>query len=160
MYKRIIVLLMLICIPFILFSETVLLYTITESGEEDPEQFNDLMESGVMNEFFDAGHIIFNAAVSGDVPEVGLPHYKEAVSMQLAKAGGAAFLLEVKFVYTEVRGRELLSTAMYQLIDVATGDSIEDGSVSIDKKWIEKDEFENGVTAMGRSLAGYALSFL
>ncbi len=160
MIKRIPVILFMLCIPFLLFSETVLLYTITEAGEEDPEQFGDLMESGVMNEFFDAGHIIFNTAVSGDIPEVGLSHYKEAASLQLAKAGGAAFLLEVKFVYTEVKGRDLLSTANYQLINVTTGDLVEDGSVSIDNRWIEKDEFENGVTAMGRSMASYALSFL
>ncbi|MCF6334756.1 MAG: hypothetical protein L3J12_03335 [Spirochaetales bacterium] len=160
MFKRIMVLLILISTPFLLFSETVLLYTITKSGDTDIEQFGDLMESGVMNEFFDAGHIIFNAAVSGDIPEVGLSHYKEAAAMQLAKAGGAAFLLEVKFVYTEVKGRDLLSTANYQLINVTTGDLVEDGSVSIDNRWIEKDEFENGVTAMGRSMASYALSFL
>ena len=160
MIKKLSILLLLMCLPFLLFAETILLYTITETVEDDLEHFGDLIESGVMNEFFDAGHIVFNAAVSGLIPEVGLDHYKEPASMQMAKAGGAAFLLEVKLVYSEVNGQDLPSYAGFQLIDVATGDLIKEGSVSIDKKWIDEGDFENGITAMGRSMASYALSFL
>jgi hypothetical protein len=160
MVKKHLLLVLLFCLPFLLFAETILLYTMTESAVDDLEQFNDLIESGVMNEFFDAGHIVFNAAVSSLVPDVGLDHYKEPASIQMAKAGGAAYLLEVILIYNEVEGRELPSYAEFQLIDVATGNLLKEGSVSIDKKWIDEGDFENGITAMGRSMASYALSFL
>ncbi len=160
MTKKFTIIVLLMCLPFLLFSETILLYTITEASADDLEQFDDLIESGVMNEFFDAGHIIFNAGVSGYIPEIGLDHYKESASLQMAKSGGAAFLLEVKLVYSEVQGITLPADAGFQFIEVATGDLIKEGSVSIDKKWIDEGDFENGVTAMGRSMAGYALSFL
>lgn len=160
MIKKLFISVLILCFPFLLFAETILLYTITEASVEDLEQFGDFIESGVMNEFFDAGHIVFNAAVSGLTPEVGLDHYKEPASMQMAKAGGAAFLLEVKLVYSEVQGRELPSYAGFQFIEVATGDLIKEGSVTIDKKWIDEGDFENGITAMGRSMASYALGFL
>ncbi len=160
MIKRLFLFVLIFCLPFLLFAETILLYTITEASADDLEQFSDFIESGVMNEFFDAGHIIFNAAVSGFVPEVGLDHYKESASMQMAKSGGAAFLLEVELVYSEVKGRSLPAWAGFRLIEVATGDLIKIGSVSIDKKWIDEGDFENGIAAMGRSMASYALSFL
>ena len=160
MIKRLFLFMLIFCIPFLLFAETILLYTITEASADDLEQFSDFIESGVMNEFFDAGHIVFNAAVSGFVPDVGLDHYKEPVSMQMAKSGGAAFLLDVNLVYREVDGRSLPVEAGFRLIEVATGDLIKEGSVSIDKKWIDEGDFENGITAMGRRMASYALSFL
>ena len=160
MIKKLFLFVLILCLPFLLFAETILLYTITEASADDIEQFGDFIESGVMNEFFDAGHIVFNAAVSGFVPEVGLDHHKEPASIQLAKAGGASFLLEVQLVYSEVQGRTLPSYAVFQLIDVLSGDLIKEGSVSIDKKWIDEGDFENGITAMGRSMASYALSFL
>ena len=160
MIKKLLMFVLILCLPFLLFAETILLYTITEAEADDPEQFCDFIESGVMNEFFDAGHIVFNAAVSGFVPDVGLDHYKEPASMQMAKAGGASFLFEVKLVYSEVQGMNLPSYAGFQLIEVSSGDLIKEGSVSIDKKWIDEGDFENGITAMGRSMASYAISFL
>ena len=160
MIKKLFLSVLILCLPFLLFAETILLYTITEAAADDLEQYGDFIESGVMNEFFDAGHIIFNAAVSGYVPEVGLDHYKEPASIQMAKAGGASFLLEVKLVYSKVKGMNLPAYAGFQLIEVSSGDIIKEGSVSIDKKWIDEGDFENGITAMGRSMASYAISFL
>lgn len=160
MVKRLFLFVVILCLPFLLFAETILLYTITEASVDDLEQYAYFIESGVMNEFFDAGHIVFNASVSGFVPDVGLDHYKEPASMQMAKAGGASFLLKVKLVYSEVQGRNLPSYAGFQLIEVSSGDLLKDGSVSMDKKWIEDGDFENGITAMGRSMASYAISFL
>ncbi|RLD32415.1 MAG: hypothetical protein DRI73_07090, partial [Bacteroidetes bacterium] len=95
MIKRLFLFVFIFCLPFLLFAETVLLYTISEASVVDIEQYNDFIESAVMNEFFDAGHIVFNASVLGKVPDIGLDHFKEPASIQMAKAGGEAFLLEV-----------------------------------------------------------------
>ena len=51
MIKKPILIVLLFCLPFLLFAETILLYIITESGEDDLEQFGDLIESGVMQNF-------------------------------------------------------------------------------------------------------------
>jgi len=160
MIKKMVLLLLFCSIPFLLSAETVLLYTISEAGVVDEDQYSDFIESAVMNEFFDAGHIVFNAYVLGEVPDKGLDHYKEPASMQMAKAGGAAFLLEVSLVYSDLKGRNLPGHAEFRFIEVLTGSMIKEGSVNIDKKWIDEGDLEDGLTAMGASMASYALTFL
>jgi hypothetical protein len=161
MIRKSALILSFILIPFFFLSaETVLLYTISEADIVDTDQFADLIDSAVMNEFFDAGHIVFNAAVSGSVPDIGLEHYKEAHSMQLAKAGGAAFLMEVNLVYSEMKGINLPGYAEFRLIKVLSGDIVKEGSVNIDTKWIDKGDLEDDLTAMGLSMASYVLTFL
>ncbi len=160
MINKLFLLLLIFCLPFSLMAETVLLYTISEADVVDEEQFGDLIESAVMNEFFDAGHIVFNASVVGEAPEIGLDHYKEPASLQMAKAGGASFLLEVSLVFSEIKGRNLPGYAEYRLIEVYSGETMKEGFVNIDNKWIDEDDLEDGVTAMGMSMASYALTFL
>jgi len=160
MINRIILFLLILFIPLLLSAETVLLYTISQVDVVDEDQYGDLIESAVMNEFFNAGHIVFNVSVLGAVPEKGLEHFKEPASMQMAKAGGAAFLLEVSLVYSDMKGRNLPGSAKYRFIDVFSGIMIKEGSVNIDKKWIDEGALEDGLAAMGSSMASYALTFL
>ena len=160
MIKKTLLLLLFCFIPFLLSAETVLLYTISEADVVDEDQYSDFIESAVMNEFFDAGHIVFNASVLGEAPRKGLDHYKEPASMQMAKAGGAAFLLEVSLVYSDLKGKNLPGYAEFRFIEVLTGSLIKEGSVNIDKKWIDEGDLEDGLAAMGASMASYALTFL
>lgn len=160
MSKKIIIFLLIIFIPFVLSAETVLLYTMSDADVVDEKQYGDFIESAVMNEFFNAGHIIFNAFVLGQSPEHGLEHFKEAASMQMAKAGGAAFLLEVSLVYSDMNGRNLPGYAEFRLIEVVSGIMVREGTVNIDNEWIDEGDLEDGLTAMGSSMAGYALTFL
>lgn len=160
MIKRLFLLVLIFYIPFLLSAETVLLYTMSEADVVDEEQYSDFIESAVMNEFFNAGHIVFNAFVLGESPERGLEHFKEPASMQMAKAGGAAFLLEVSLVYSDLKGRTLPGYAKFRLIEVFTGAMIKEGSVNIDKKWVDEEGLEDGLSAMGISMASYALTFL
>ena len=160
MIKRFFLLALISCIPFLLYAETVLLYTISEADVVDLDQYSGIIESAVMNEFFDAGHIVFNTSVLGEVPDIGLDHFKEPASLQMAKSGGAAFLLEVSLVYSDLKGRNLPAYAEFRFIEVLTGSMIKEGSVNIDKKWIDEGDLEDGLTAMGASMAGYALTFL
>lgn len=160
MIKKIFIFVLISSIPFLLSAETVLLYTISGVDVVDEDQYCDFIESAVMNEFFDAGHIVFNASVIGEAPEKGLEHYKEPASMQMAKAGGAAFLLEVSLVYSELKGRNLPGYAEFRFIEVLTGTMIKEGTVNIDNKWIDEGDLEDDLSAMGASMAGYALTFL
>jgi len=160
MIKRFLLLVLIFCIPFLLSAETVLLYTISEADVVDIDQYDDFIESAVMNEFFDAGHIVFNASVVGEVPDIGLDHFKEPASMQMAKAGGAAFLLEVNLVYSDIKGRNFPGYAKFRLVEVSSGNVVKEGAVNIDTKWIDDGDLEEGLAAMGTSMAGYALTFL
>lgn len=160
MTKNIFLLILIFCIPFLLSAETVLLYTISDADVVDEEQYGDFIESAVMNEFFDAGHIVFNVSVIGVAPKKGLDHFKEPASMQMAKAGGAAFVLEVNLVYSDVKGRNLPGHAEFRLIEVYSGTMIKTGAVNIEKKWLDEGSLEDGLAAMGASMASYALTFL
>jgi len=157
---KIIMLVLVFFTSFLLSAETVLLYTMVNTDVVDEQQFGDLIESAVMNEFFDAGHIVFNADISGSVPDRGMDYYKESDSLQMAKAGGAAFVLEVKLTYNEVKGKSLPDFAEYRLINVLSGNLIDEGSVSIDQKLVEKDDLEKGMAVMGASMADSALNYL
>ena len=160
MIKRLFLVMLIFCLPILLCAETLLLYIISDADVSDVEQYSDFIESAVMNEFFDAGHIVFNAAVSGVQAEVGLDHYKEPASIQMAKAGGAAFLLEVSLIYSDINGHNLPGVAKFRLIKVLSGDMVKEGSVNIEEKWIDNGALEDGLAAMGMSMASYALTFL
>jgi len=160
MIRKAVLLIFIFSATFLLSAETVLLYTISKADVVDIDQYDDFIESAVMNEFFDAGHIVFNASVLGEVPDIGLDHFKEPASIQMAKAGGAAFLLEVNLVYSDIKGRNFPGCAKFRLIEVLSGDMVKEGSVNIDTKWIDDGDLEDGLTAMGISMASYALTFL
>ena len=160
MLRKPVIILLFFIAPFLLSAETVLLYTMIGADIVDEQQFGDLIESAVMNEFFNAGHIVFNASIFGEQPKRGLDHYKEPASMQMAKAGGAAFLLEVNLIYSDLKGRNLPGYAEFCFIEVFTGAMLKEGSVNIDQKWINEDDLEDGLAAMGSSMASYALTFL
>ncbi len=160
MKRKIIMIVLLFYTGFLLSAETVLLYTIVDTDVVDEQQFGDLIESAVMNEFFDAGHIVFNADVSGVVPDRGMDYYKESDSMQMAKAGGAAFVLEVKLTYNEVKGKTLPDYAEFRFINVLSGNLVDEGSVFIDKKLVDKDDLEKSMAVMGIEMADSALNYL
>ena len=160
MKTKIIMLVLVFFTSFLLSAETVLLYTMVDIGVIDEQQFGDLIESAVMNEFFDAGHIVFNADISGEAPDRGMDYYKESDSLQMAKAGGAGFVLEVKLTYNEVKGKSLPDFAEYRFINVLSGNMMDEGSVSIDKKLVEKYDLEKGLAAMGSEVADSVLNYL
>jgi len=160
MKTKIIMIVLVFFTCFSLSAETVLLYTMVNADVDDEQQYGDLIESAVMNEFFDAGHIVFNADISGAVPDRGMDYYKESDSLQMAKAGGAAFILEVSLTYNEVKGKSLPDFAEYRFINVLSGNMMDEGSVSIDKKLVEKYDLEKGLAAMGSEVADSVLNYL
>lgn len=103
--RKIMISLLLFCLACTgAVSETVMLYI--GNGVENEDQFEAslplsmALEDGVMNEFFDRGHIIFNAGIKPeqDFPET--PFKADRLPVRIAKAGGAAYLLEVSINYS------------------------------------------------------------
>jgi len=98
-----------VIIAFLLFAaaaagaETVLLYI--GDGAGNGPVFRQCMpisaaiEDGVMNEYFENGHIIFNAGVKAAAGYPEPPGSTEPLPVRIAKAGGASYLLEVEMIY-------------------------------------------------------------
>lgn len=103
MRKTIISFVLLILFGAIGSAETVLIYVGDTSASEEEFKLclplSSALEDGVMNEFFDNGHIVFNAGIKmrSDFPEP--PFESERLPVRIAKAGGAAYLLEIKIQY-------------------------------------------------------------
>lgn len=108
------------------FGETVMLYI--GDGDLDEETFESYLplaravEEGVMNEFFDSGHIIFNNGISADARFPEPPFDAERLPVRMAKSGGARYLLEVKLTYTgaETDNPDITSAA-YRFTNVLDG---------------------------------------
>lgn len=101
-----------VCLLLITFAgtaeaETVMVYvrytTATVTDEDDAYKIVIPLEDGIMNEFFDYGHIVFNSGVE-KAPV--LPFAGERESLRIAKSGGAMFLLEVQVVCSPVEKPE------------------------------------------------------
>lgn len=95
--------LFLLILPIMAEAETVMVYVryIATPVTDDEEAYKIVipLEDGIMNEFFDYGHIVFNAGVER-APT--LPFDGERESLRMAKSGGARFLLEVQVVCSPV----------------------------------------------------------
>ena len=100
----------LLVITGVSFGETVMLYV--GSGPENRAEFDlcipisAALEDGVMSEFFDSGHIIFNAGLKSAVRFPEPPGSHERLPLRIAKAGGASYLLEVELNYSVPDGED------------------------------------------------------
>jgi len=110
MRKIIIVFLLVLGIIGSVSAETVLLYV---HNTLETEEFFDLclpvsmaVEDGVMNEFFDNGHIIFNAGIKMEHQFPEPPGAPDRLPLRIAKAGGASYLLEVEINYQPLNDEE------------------------------------------------------
>ena len=120
------------------------------------------IEDGVMNEFFDNGHIIFNAGITSPKP-LEPPFPSEPVQVRIAKAGGASHLLDLALQYEEIPGESnkfRVNTITYRFINVISGRLLADGvmpanSVPTGKLTIEEIGF-----ILGKMVAKIALSTL
>jgi hypothetical protein len=93
------VFLLLAAFPGLAEAETVMVYVrytaATVTDEDEAYKIVIPLEDGIMNEFFDYGHIVFNSGVE---KAPALPFAGERESLRMAKSGGAMFLLEVQVV--------------------------------------------------------------
>ena len=116
------------------FGETVMLYI--GDGDLDEEAFETYLplaravEEGVMTEFFDSGHIIFNNGISPEAEYIEPPFEAERVPVRMAKSGGARYLLEVKLTYTGAGTDDPdITSAVYRFSNVVDGRMLRSGTV-------------------------------
>ena len=87
------------------------------------------LEDGAMELFFDNGHIVFNAGVSVD-PKEGLRVDSRERVFQLAKMGGASYLLDVQ-IGAETGERSLPKVVLYTFYQVIDKQIISRGSIPL-----------------------------
>ena len=169
MRKMTLSLLFLVLVAAAAVSETVMLYV--GNGVENEEQFEAslpismALEDGVMNEFFNNGHIIFNAGIKleQDFPET--PVKVERLPLRMAKAGGARYLLEVNINYAFERGEDEeigvknTFSADYIFSQVSSSRILQRGGITTASvSGIEDPEPEKYSYALGQMIAREALS--
>lgn len=163
--KKLILLLLFALLPGMLFAETVMLLTRMHPAETlkgaNAERFV-AVEDGVEDQFFNAGHIIFDA---------GLPSAKEVHQSasgrtdrwaeQTAKAGGASYLLIVDLEFPKNNTTAPIpSSVSYRFFDLKTGGTLATGTVDTQsaKGEIGKKKPYDLCFALGRQVADNALS--
>ena len=140
------------------WSETVLIYIKKDDGNQFSEKALPLayaLEGGVMDEYFDAGHIIFNAGIKN------ISYWKE-FPVNMARREGAGLLLEIVLRVKDGLTTEesSVAAAAYRLVllhgmKVLAMGEIEAGSIPTDSKETEKISF-----LLGKELARKSLSSL
>jgi hypothetical protein len=143
------------------YAETVMLFTREAEGANYFElvgiDFAAAVEDGIMEVFFDEGHIIFNYGLPGK-RGVETPFPSEPVPVRAAKSGGATFLIEIElsnppepgiaplvvtYRYSDVIRERLISSGVVRL------EEIDDGSIT---------DARELCAAIGRAIAFAALS--
>ena len=151
----------LLCSGFLLQAETVLIFTRNSLNPERQAvvELQSAVEDGVMETFFDAGHIVFNAGIVTDNDSLDVP--SERLSLRLAKSGGALYLLEIDLEYLEVEESVAVRGAEYRFYNVLSGAELTSGSLSPDEISTESDTPHATVcSSMGAAIAGGAISRL
>ncbi len=161
MVKKIIISGVILFLPLLLSAETIFIYTVSEGSDATLKSSVPYLEDGVMDELFNAGHIVFNASSTKPVKQRGLDTYKEPEDLLTAKAGGASFLLEIAMHYTLENGKEIPQNADYRLFKVSSGKILNIGKVRIEKDTGgEKKSGEKKLEDMGRTMVHKVLRFL
>lgn len=161
MKNRVIILLACIMTAALLEAETVLIFT---RNSHNPEieavvMQQSALEDGVMEAFFDAGHIVFNAGVVETNEKLEIP--SERLSFRMAKQGGAYYLLEIDVEYREVDDSVEAESAAYRFYEVMSGDLLTEGNLTVDDVDRRPDTpVETVCSTMGASIASGALSKL
>lgn len=158
MKKTIFIIVLLIFLCGFAWSETVLIYIKKDDGLDFTEKTLPLayaFEGGVMDEYFEAGHIIFNAGIKN------ISYWKE-FPVNMAREEGAGLLLEIVMRVKEELTTEdsSVTAAFYQLVllngmKVLSRGEITAGSLLIESEGTEKISF-----LLGKELAKKSLSSL
>lgn len=132
--KRVILMLVFSLLPGMLFAETVMLFTRMHPAESQRganyERFV-AVEDGVEDQFFSAGHIIFDAGLPRAIEHQRAQTVRtDTWARQTAKAGGANFLLIVNLEFPNPqKALPLPRTASYRFISLKDGMTLAHGSV-------------------------------
>jgi len=154
------ILLMNIMLP--LTAETVMLYSDKSSGIGDEQSSIRYIEDGIMEVFFDAGHIIFNGNYEmSPLTEETDTLFADLPGSRIAKAGGASYVLTVRLLFTDDEKDLLPVSAEYVFIDLETDKNLTSGLMLLEKPddWKEREPHEL-VQSLGKRLGMEALKGL
>lgn len=126
-------LLMILVSTTAVLGDTVMLFT----REIETSQFFELagidyaaaVEDGVMDVFFEAGHIIFNFGLPGE-QNADLPFRAEHIAVRTAKAGGASFLIEIG-LSDPVESKPAPERVFFRYLDVIREETLAEGFVDL-----------------------------
>ncbi len=142
-------------------AETVMIFSDKSLGLGDEQSAIRYVEDGIMEVFFDAGHIIFNGTYQmiseGEEDQL----FNDSPVYRVAKSGGASYVLNIQLRFTEDEEDLLPVSASYTFIDLATEQSLASGLVPLEKgkDWKEREPHEL-VQSLGRRLGIEALKGL
>ena len=144
-----------------LHAETVLLHLGNAHGSayltEDSIDFAAAVEDGVMEVFFDQGHIIFNAGLDIGRP-VDPPFSAERYAVRIAKSGGASYLLEVGLTQPDEENA-LPHTAVFIFTDLVSERVLTRGELNVAAISREDSTSTRDVCIfLGRKIADSALA--
>jgi hypothetical protein len=151
----------LFCSGVLLQAETVLIFTRNSLNPEREAvaELQSAVEDGVMETFFDAGHIVFNAGIVTDNNSLDVP--SERLSLRMAKSGGALYLLEIDLEYLEMEETVAVRDAEYRFYNVLSGAELSSGSLSPEDVTPESGTPQATIcSSMGAAIAGGAISRL
>lgn len=157
--KKIVFLLILFAVAgCFAWSETVLIYIKKDDGMEFSQEALPLayaLEGGVMDEYFEAGHIIFNAGIKN------ISYWKE-FPVNMAMEEGAGLLLEIVLrVNEELTTQESSVTAAeYRLVLVNGKRVLSRGEIAAGSILTDSQETEHISFLIGKELARRSLSSL
>ena len=139
-------------------ADTVMVYTEETGGKGDVKMSRGFLEDGVMNTFFEAGHIVFNAfpemAEGKEEPE----DFAERFSVRVAKSGGANLLLEIGMKFNDDEEELIPKSASYRFYELENGDVVAEGRVALSEVGDrEKLDDEEMVKRLGEAVAVGAL---
>ena len=148
--KTLLIVLFIIGMQSALAAETVALFFREVSANQTKSHESELklaVESGIMEVFFDAGHIAFPVTAEGIDP----PFRSEPREIRQAKSGGASWLLDIQLRSDiELTLIDLLGNELVLSREILGGDSEgKGGTIGL----------ESGV-AVGRTIAEFVLGLL
>ncbi len=117
------------------------------------------VEDGVMAEFFDSGHIVFNYGISTRVDSSPMPFKAEEPAIRSAKSGGASIILVVR-LFPKSGELPIPDGAEYELRDLIDERILIDGTVNTSELETEDDDSTDPrqmCMLLGRTVARYAL---
>ncbi|MFO7850636.1 MAG: hypothetical protein R6V67_11810 [Spirochaetia bacterium] len=140
-------------------ADTVMVYTEKAEGDGDVEMSRGYLEDGVMEGFFDAGHIVFNAYPEMDEANSEPEDFSEKFSVRAAKDGGATLLLEIAMKFDSSEENSLPDSASYRYYDLDSGDLLARGEADLpeeddDKELKEEEKLNRLGSAVVESVLG------
>lgn len=142
-------------------ADTVMVYTDEVNGKGAVEMSRGFLEDGIMEAFFESGHIIFNANANMKEKTKEPDGFAERFSVRLAKSGGASLLLEIQMFFNQNKDDPLPKTVSYSFYEIVSEKLLAEGDVKL-KDVEDKEELESKeiVRRLGESLAADALTGL